>query len=770
MIGTSSRCKVTTVLVCAVFIIALPFPCSNQVTSEGSDQTGENAGLAEGAMVHAAGTPAYDLPEASMNCTEAEISSAIECAVRDFVETEWNTWDSVSPDMDVNNESIEWPDAPPASAGAGSDTSLASGLSNETAVIEGGTAMSESETGTVLYEDGCESSSGWTAVTSWTGELPVDKLQTGIGLLVDSGRYKSANIPSDPASTHGPMWVKQLATPPWVGEGLDLEVVLQHQYASSRMGHVGVIVYDASKDMIFQIHMTDGWYGDRSDAVVRYSYSGSQQVVQSVQKAGSWSGTLRIWYDRENDSIMATILGTEFTLVSDPPETELNRLATHVAIYFSNKQTYSYASKFIDYIKITEDTSPVTGYPAVPLSPAMEGHWFPKATYSRLYFLVDVPYSQELPWYSIGARIVADQDTLDRVLTVKADGVVVYSETIRDEEGFDGEVVTTGSGLKRIELQIDYGAHVDKGWKLLDFYVRKFVNQELPILGEYFPQASTARLTYQVIAGSDTRINVKMESDQDPVPRVLKVYVDGVLNHSGAGSDFAYEWSLGDYPDGSVHEILLELTYGGYAEWGKRLSINRVHRFRGGVEIDYMSGHCPTQEDLDVLEAYYVNMYYDRVEFDLNDSISHEDYFDLSTDGSSPSQHYWDISNQYRDHAGDSRWEWVLCCHYITWSGASVTWLGMHWGDLGIFIPDQSLVYLASWPWNPPVSSYRRTIVMHEYGHHVWILDWNPIVNPTNPEVYCINWGCAMATADFNIVEYPWYCQHHWSQRRWPGW
>jgi len=75
------------------------------------------------------------------------------------------------------------------------------------------------------------------------------------------------------------------------------------------------------------------------------------------------------------------------------------------------------------------------------------------------------------------------------------------------------------------------------------------------------------------------------------------------------------------------------------------------------VEIGYMDGHAPSQEDLDVLEAYYIQLGYHRAEFHLDDVVPYVYEFDLSTDGVTPSQQYYDYENAYRNPNSDPRWQ-----------------------------------------------------------------------------------------------------------------
>ncbi|MCK4566867.1 MAG: hypothetical protein KAU48_06105, partial [Candidatus Thorarchaeota archaeon] len=128
-------------------------------------------------------------------------------------------------------------------------------------------------------------------------------------------------------------------------------------------------------------------------------------------------------------------------------------------------------------------------------------------------------------------------------------------------------------------------------------------------------------------------------------------------------------------------------------------------------------------------------------------------------------QTYLDYSNDYRDHIGDPKWEWMLCVHYLLLAGQyNLGVNGLHWGDYGIFIQDQ---VIQNNGWLYPVTPTRRTVMLHEYGHHINIIDRNP----NGEERYCVNLQCAMARqSPLRTTTYPFYCAHHWSEHRWPGW
>lgn len=684
---------------------------------------------------------------------------SLESTLSKFVQTNWNEKTNESVWLEKNNDTIIWPEPIATEQRVQPPTEDLNSTKQETSQSR---TMGESP-GTTIFDDNCGSTVGWNALSSWGGDPLLSEIQDGIDLLVDNERFKSDDIPYSGSYIHGPMFIQNLTYPAAVGEGLNLEVRLEHEDVSSKMGVMGVAIYDMYGDIIFRIWINDAWYGPRSDVWVAYyflDWQGGGYQTHSVEMDGSWSSTIKIWYDKESDSVKATVPRATITLVTDPSEAELDRFVKTVAIYFGRYLGYSFKTSFIDSIYIDVETDPTTGVPATPLTPAMDGHWFPKAGYSRLYFEINQPYSDA--GFNLRIDVEADQDDIDRFFSVKVDGYTFYDEVISHEYGYDGVIPVPLVGTHKVELQIYWGGNVEKGWILNHFSPERFNGDPLEVVSEYFPQASTARLTYQAQLGEDTLINLRLEADQDPIGRITRVYVDGQMKYERSG-DNAWELLLGDYADDSLHEIMIELVWGGYAEWGKKLTINRVHHLGGSVEIDYMTGHAPTQNDLDVLEAYYINMGYHRAEFYIDDLMTFVYEFNISTDEGYPSQQYWDYNNTYRDNYGDPKWTWMLWLHYYSWKGVRSESWGLNWGDLGIFMQDQVMI---GWSWLIPLSASRRTVALHEYGHQINIIDrW-----PSNIERYCVNNYCAMAKLFLNAVYYPWYCRHHWSLHRFPGW
>ncbi|TET09916.1 MAG: hypothetical protein E3J86_06960, partial [Candidatus Thorarchaeota archaeon] len=529
--------------------------------------------------------------------------------------------------------------------------------------------MYQGEYGDVLYSSECDNFDGWEFENpGFSGEKPITEIHWAYQapITVDNSRYKCASIPTSTSYLHGPLMTH--AVPLGAGvtlqDGLDLTVKFQQQYVYGHMSDVGVVIYDSNLEIMFKAWVHDAWYGSRTDVYAGYYPIGTGSYYQKVQKSSSWNGDVRIWYDRDTDRIKADILGTQVTLLQNPSDAELARNAWDIGVYFARNKDWHYDSKYLDSIDLTVAITPDRSWPARPQSPALDGHWFPQTSYSRLYFKVNQPYADSK--FRIWMVIEADQDPIERYLTVRVDGSQIYHERIHPNTGFNDYMEVYGSGVKKIELQINYGGYKDKGWKLKYFYPERTNGEPLEIIGEYFPETSSPELTYHARMGMETKLNIKVENDQDTNQRSFYVYVDG--QYKGTGSiPGSHEFSLGDYTHDSLHEISLVMS-GSTTQWGKIVSIKRVHHWTAGVEIDYMSGHSPSQADLDQLEAYYITLGPHRVEFELDDLIPYQTYFDPATNGY-PNQDYWDLSNSYRDH-NEAKWEWANWVHYLRWDGS----------------------------------------------------------------------------------------------------
>jgi hypothetical protein len=171
------------------------------------------------------------------------------------------------------------------------------------------------------------------------------------------------------------------------------------------------------------------------------------------------------------------------------------------------------------------------------------------------------------------------------------------------------------------------------------------------------------------------------------------------------------------------------------------------------------------------LETYYILHGYKRVDFFVDQPISGSDYenyknLDFSQGVQSPGWIY--LRNEYFSNDDDfPRTFWILFAHYVYKDGEKYA-LGCC-SYYGILMHDQILIDLSNEENAPSIAAFRRQVLMHEWGHHINIIDWE-----SGEEKYCSNPYCCMAKSmvvqGYNVNEAPWYCTHHWGQNSWPGW
>jgi hypothetical protein len=161
------------------------------------------------------------------------------------------------------------------------------------------------------------------------------------------------------------------------------------------------------------------------------------------------------------------------------------------------------------------------------------------------------------------------------------------------------------------------------------------------------------------------------------------------------------------------------------------------------------TGHEPPASVVEYVEAYYKVHGYERVDFQINSTGNpHEERVELDT-----------FLNTYIpaffDHINDGKnWRYVVFGHY----GFEDFYGYVHPDDTDCaFLADE---YLGT-------EEKRRTLVMHEFGHTVGIIEFDAY----GREYYCSNWDCCMAKASsLNMILEPCYCGFHWATRKDPLW
>ena len=395
------------------------------------------------------------------------------------------------------------------------------------------------------------------------------------------------------------------------------------------------------------------------------------------------------------------------------------------------------------------DSDPIWGKLATPLTPAKKGHYFPLKDYSRMYFDFNAPLF--LGQYRIHLEIEQVNDVWSRTLTVALDGNDFFTDTI-GPEGFHDEIWTPfmWSGSHTIRVQINYGALVDKAWKLEHFWVYDTGLNPMDVTAEYTYQDYHCKLVYLVEMGPNTIMDLKTENGWDDLPRFCYVYVDGVCFLEGY-SPGQYSIDLGDYPDGEVHEITIDIWSCANTEYQKKVTIMLVHHDGAFIEMDYRYDHVPDSAALEYFTAYYRLYSYHRVTVNVDESLPSSVIPDTITDqnfnwDAVKAQHFSKIG-QWTEKEGDIDYIWCLNCHYIYGNA------GFYGGDM-IAVADQSWIDYCNL-YGYSISFQRRAVFMHEFGHYIGMPHYTG-------NVACPNYPCVSSSGV--PVEHPTYCVWHWTR------
>jgi len=160
------------------------------------------------------------------------------------------------------------------------------------------------------------------------------------------------------------------------------------------------------------------------------------------------------------------------------------------------------------------------------------------------------------------------------------------------------------------------------------------------------------------------------------------------------------------------------------------------------------AGHKPPESVLEYIETYYKIHGYERVDFQYGNEVPHANYVHPDTFKDYYLEGYF--RNKYIAGANTNQnWHYVLFGHqgsenYMCYAA------GRHLE--GVFIADYDLLLLAG---GQPLQHemWRRTALMHEFGHTVGILVYD---FSNNVEIYCSNWCCCMAKGNpLNVIMTP---------------
>jgi hypothetical protein len=410
---------------------------------------------------------------------------------------------------------------------------------------------------------------------------------------------------------------------------------------------------------------------------------------------------------------------------------------------------------------------------AEPLPASKDGHWFPRMLYSRIRYEV---YLSPLSSNTFRLDISKGDDIWGRYFRIYLDGNKIHDQVIYS--GFHSDVAlweVTG-GVRRLEFEIYSGSYSEKAWKidLFKFYLGSNDPASEPrVLSEFFPFNSHGKLIWKVKLGQQTQAEIKIENVDDNYARDLNVYVDGTQKYSGiVPCDITL--SLGSYTQDSVHEIVLDVWWCDYREWGYKMPKFRVHYGGAAAEIDYLYSpsqgwnSMPTSDMLNYMQVYYVEHGYKRYSLFIDQGLNADVNGGEVTD-------WTEYNNIYHDYF-TYQWYGVkyLLFGYYSWLGTNVVgWTWPKGGDM-MFVATQSCAnYAGYFGWWYGFDTYDVMLLamMHECGHSIYIMDGSG--TEEDPEVYCYNSHCIMhSVCVHNCVHASlnncYYCQHHWDERLFP--
>jgi hypothetical protein len=436
-------------------------------------------------------------------------------------------------------------------------------------------------------------------------------------------------------------------------------------------------------------------------------------------------------------------------------------------VLFTNSSVIQFQSESPGFSADSFDSSRP---PASPLPVTKEGHWFPNMDHSRIRYEINARV-----WfgsnYDFRLDISRGEDIWARYFRIYVDGSMVHDQIIGGSGFHDVFTVGLGHGTHRIEFEIWSGYYSDYSWKM-DSFIPISPDPQDPtggaqITGEFLPFQAYGRLRWDVYMGQQTWAEVKIDNVDDPFYRDLKFFVDGVQIQPSTYAPCEITFNLGSYTHGSFHEIMIEVSWCNYMEWGYKLSKFRVSYGGAAAEIDYLSSpndrwsNVPSADVINYIQVWYVEHGYQRYSLFIDDEINADNYF-----GSAymTGEIYQEImTNNFDNNVYGVNY--ILFGHY----DQSANTFGWNWGN-EIFIADEKCAeYANAWGWLYGFGQNEVSTVtmMHEMGHSIGICDWSG-----NDEQYCTNSYCVMAQINVdNCWESgagSWYCQHHWDERNFP--
>ncbi|MDF1538518.1 MAG: hypothetical protein P1Q69_06415, partial [Candidatus Thorarchaeota archaeon] len=242
-------------------------------------------------------------------------------------------------------------------------------------------------------------------------------------------------------------------------------------------------------------------------------------------------------------------------------------------------------------------------YPQPPQTPAKEGHWFQKLSYSVLAF--QFTYPSGFNTLDLWMDIERDQDSYSRYLTVYFDGSLAYRTTI-SSSGFHSSIAIwwVSAGTHKIEVEINYCGWKDHQWKMT--YIQPFISrwpgasEPIQDFWEYFPDDRNPSLEYQVLGGRSTYVNLLVEHLGSSPSRQVQVYYKSSATSSWVLRSTIWTGSaskiyLGYWSSICTIYVKLSILDSSVDYYGYKISYNSANYRAVNIEIDYMEDTTPNQ-------------------------------------------------------------------------------------------------------------------------------------------------------------------------------
>ncbi|MCD6514590.1 MAG: hypothetical protein J7L07_06670, partial [Candidatus Odinarchaeota archaeon] len=227
--------------------------------------------------------------------------------------------------------------------------------------------------------------------------------------------------------------------------------------------------------------------------------------------------------------------------------------------------TYPYTNEHVSTLSTDPNNSNVPAPPQI----VKETHWFPKETHARIVYQIYV-YGTGYHNVKIHVVVQGDQDVYSRYFRVYWDSTKIYETIVRP---YAGPYNLTFSILvyNNIEIsahlltfEIYYGGYREFGWKLTSLWLEDAV-----VAGEYFPRQSYSKLSWKVLCGRDTKIDIYLRRVNDAYDRILTIYLDDQQVFQDIIKSYnELHINLGNFDDDSEHILTLRIHWGSYTERG----------------------------------------------------------------------------------------------------------------------------------------------------------------------------------------------------------